>query len=351
MNKLVMTGLEMMAVPFSKSNGVIGIYSNVFGGNAKALFLELYKQDYKVVWLSPTLKTHHQVLDEGYSSYYEGDIRNIFKFVNTTMWISTHGLARYRFMTKFKRLIGKKIRIVDIWHGLTGKKFGNRVDYLNMCDAICTNSVSFKEKYVNVGVPENKIHVTGQLAMDELVNTKYKIIKPTLLYAPTWGYDDIGISDFKYLDDKCNKLNCQFVIRLHINYSKSVCDEITRKVSMLKNVKVENQIDNPSMTNAMLKSNVLITDYSTISQQYLALKRPIVYFDRGKPNSGVFLSDEDRVGEFYVKTEYELADILEKALKTTKLNEGRKILIDKIHSNTLDGKSTLRCLQVVQQLL
>ncbi len=358
--------LPFACLPIGRRKGRkprVAFYSQVYGGNAKPVFEKLRSNpDLECFWVAPSKTLCKKLLDKGVPCYYMNDFMKAFELVGVDVWVSTQGLCFPGFK-KAKALFGKDERIIDLWHGVGGDNLESRMGYLRSCDVICTNSEHYKNEYIRIGIDGKKVKVTGYARLDLLVNdrtgkaqlSERQGVPPgrrNILYAPTWGYDDIGISDFRGIEKMCERLDCNFIIRPHFNYGESVMRGIETRISGLKRVFLRPASNHPCAEDALLLADVLVTDWSSIAFDYMLLKRPIIYVDREAPHAGTYPNANERVGGYHVKDDNGLIKAVEAALSSPELFEGeRKPLMERFYGDTADGKATERCVKEIIKLV
>ncbi|WP_297070270.1 CDP-glycerol glycerophosphotransferase family protein [Thermococcus sp.] len=204
-------------------------------------------------------------------------------------------------------------RVIQLWHGLPGKKTGYEHPlgvkdlYLYM-DRWTTDFVTTSElvtgafarqfminprKFRILGQPRNDGMLTNlkrsRELLSELLNTDVERYDRVLLYAPTYRYTSY-LKDFEAsvrvvksllshrFTDFLETNSALLVIKPH----KLVAEAIKAEIKDSENVKL---LTNDMLTKNLLTINdvmgafdVLITDYSSIYEDYILLERPVVFY-------------------------------------------------------------------------
>ena len=171
---------------------------------------------------------------------------------------------------------------------------------LNKCDSLLYKNTHFKKiicscekeyKYINseLGYPKDKICMTGLARFDNLTNKNLN--KKQIVIMPSWR---------NYLSNKKNNINFKET-SYYINWIKILTDsKLINKVkeknitiyfyvhpnmekyiknfkSKSENIKIVNskQMDIQDLFNT---SSLMITDYSSVSMDFLYLNKPVIYF-------------------------------------------------------------------------
>ena len=278
--------------------------------NTLALFKYIHKlnEGYELVWLlnKPSSAGWNALAErypdaKGVPLYSAGGLKELVraKFVVTTdvLPVTPH--------------LGQ--RAIQLWHGLPGKKtgyehpLGVRDLYLHM-DRWTSDFVTTSELVVGAFVRQfmikpKKFRILGQPRNDgmlanlksaktllsEILGVDLENHDHVLLYAPTYRYTsylkdfDASVRVVKSLISQrftrfLKTNNALLVIKPH----KLVADAVKPEIKDSENVKL---LTNDSLSKNLLTINdvmgafdVLITDYSSIYEDYLLLERPVVFY-------------------------------------------------------------------------
>ena len=333
------------------------LYESYHGGsfscNPYALFQSIYKDErfnnYRHVWV---INNKNQI-PEGLKK----DNRIVFIKRNCDLYMRYLAKAKYlinnvSFPEYFIRKEGQLY--LNTWHGTPIKTLGKDIkddffahknatrNFLQASHLISPNSFTTKiltdnfdinDIYTGIvaqtGYPRQDLTLNASEKRKEEIKNKLGINnnKPVVLYAPTWRGTLAGSKfDIKKLiiDIKLfKKLDINFIFRGH-----HMAEKLLDDVSEIKDVVVSSAIDTNSLLSIV---DVLITDYSSISFDYMAVGKPIIYYtyDREEYESerGLYFPLEN-VGEDIYKTNSEVAQAITKLTKvktiTNKQQEAQK---------------------------
>lgn len=263
--------------------------------------------------------------------------------------ISTHIMGYSPIMNLFIRLNrlglvnGKKI---FLQHGII--KDNLTYLYYNNTGAdlfVCSAKPEFEHIESLYGYPEGAVRMLGLCRYDRL--EKSRILNRRLLLMPTWrvSLQQCGEKEFKEsayyrayqslinsdrLDELLKRYNCELVFYPHIEMQKFLgCFK-----SGSRRVRIAGFNDS-SVQDLLIKSDILITDFSSVFFDFAYMEKPVVYyqFDREEfrkthYGEGYFKYEHDGFGKV-TETEPELMEELEKILE----NDSRidKEYLDRIH--------------------
>ncbi len=240
--------------------------------------------------------------DDRYRRFVPFNLRTYFLFLRAKTVLVTHGLYDIGRLNSCSR----KKNIIKLWHGRPGLK-GDGYSSKNLTKEqlkkmekddrkttaflVCSRIESFMRAYSNILHPR-QILPLGYPRNDELLKNDlpYRTLREVLpnlpdfdqalLYAPTWrDYEETKFFPFDDFDVDAleiwlEKRNAILLLRAHINESIPVSE--SERIRSL-NFEECNEI------NDILKDiSVVITDYSSITADFLLLDRPIIYIPYDK---------------------------------------------------------------------
>lgn len=201
---------------------------------------------------------------------------------------------------------------------------GSKADYfIGPSNYACNKFLSaFKmpeDKLVRVGYPRNEQLYLYQDDQDLISSLKQQLNldKKVILYAPTWrddssslsGYKNSGLLDFDMLYEQL-KDDYQIIYRPHYLIKEKI-DLSKYQDFIIEASKYSN------LSDLMLVSDVLITDYSSIYFDYSILKKPIYFYmnDLEKYQDklrGFYIDiDTDLPNDYYTSEKELISDIKE----------------------------------------
>lgn len=372
---------------------VVGFASGFFGGNIKYLLQEMKNYaGVTVYFVTGNTSELDRLKSSNVRTGYYMNVTHIPLFLRTRVWVTSHGPANIPFIGPLHtisarmnaRLLGILLRyflyywkrisnskLVDVWHGVAFKRT-NREKMLLSYDVGFVTSAFFKRYYSKEIGFSDKLRITGYPRTDPLIAKSWdrkEILewlgvssnRKNILYAPTYGHkwdkqffpwgDINGIMNL--IEKFCDRNNCNFLIRMHPNwYKQNVVSEIklNEKVAQSKrffHVPSNRFID---VEPILFVSDVLITGWSSIANDFILLDKPIIFLEVDLPAKEFVLKPEERAGSI-VRHATEFFEKLEEALVYPNLHEEkRRMLIDKIYKY-LDGNASKRCAEQILKLL
>lgn len=277
-----------------KSENKILIYSNLgFRDNVKSVYDYLiengYNKRYKIICSLDDYKN----MKQKYSA------ENV-KFVSNKMGFLHFFTSEFMFYSfgKFPVKPSKKQKVVNLWHGMPFKCVGNlekgfeNEDYFFFTHTIATSELFAEKMALCFKCPRECVLLTGQPRCDKLFKNDVEKEK-LIVWLPTYrssqklnsfntsSDNGIGFPIIKN-EDELNKIN---EILLNYDYEMIIkphpLQDISQKVNEMSNISVVSQKDlddnNEDIYDLFKRSSGLITDYSSVSFDYLNLNRPIIY--------------------------------------------------------------------------
>lgn len=309
--------------------------------------------------------------------YYRFDVRRIPLFLRTDAWILTHSWGLLP-LGQIKMRLGLKIGgyWIDFWHGLGGDNIvgcKSRERYLETCDLACVTSEHYQTDYAKAVTDKSKVIITGYARTDSLVSGSYDLSeiskaakipvnRKNILYAPTWGYEELLFTNdktpedaFRTIDILCKEQNCNFIIRPHIDCLSVILQRLEKIANSHENIYYRPMKIYPDGNDLLHLTDVLITDWSSINFDFLLLNKPIVYLDISPPTHGSWQLEEERAGGYHCSTTKKLISVLAESLKQPNLFQTeRDALIEKLYGNNAkyaDGNATERCVRQILKLI
>ena len=369
---LVSTFFLFLSIPlrvFKTRDKIRIVFYYQMHGNSKALADALQEKfpDYELLYLA---YPKYQKIYSGWHNLETLNPLNFFdmvKVAKSDIIITNYEAHNLVFYAKHT-----DIKFVDVWHGLPMLKNQTPkiLDYLNYYEEVWVSSPAMKTFYEEFYKIRSKVVVTGYGRTDKLVNNLYKNVKKKynlpdkkiILIAPTWKHGDpdrsiypFGISEeefFKRLDDLAEQLEVHVIFRAHMLSSSSE-DNKYRNISPMS-VK-----DYPDTEELLSAADIVATDWSSIVFDYLALARPVIFFDTKAPFTGrdvkLRSSSQNRFGEivkeFDAFAEYAREYLDNPGKFNTKHAKSLKKIREIAYGDYLDGKSTDRYIKRIKSIV
>ena len=362
LSKLYSNRVNEKLLVFGSTNG------NAFSGNSKYLFLYLNQNsNYHCIWITSSEKI---LKDLGNKNYNVISSRDIFKTIKTLKMAKyifiTHGFADI-LMVDFS----PKTQLIRLEHGIVLKKLGMDIKELNLNIIkkkirhkliqstnfmVVTSEEDRKKKKLSFPLPSNKYIISGYPRNDILVNytkKEYLNIKKALnieeynevlLYAPTYR---------KYKHK--NPLNWDFYKKLDIflKEEKRVLlfkpHPSSEKVDLSRFNNIKSVDPNVDIMDLLVITDILITDYSGVTYDFLITMRPIIFFaydlDKYLMERGMYYDYETFVPGPIVKTGDELLLKLKNVSHWDKKYEEKRKNVRNLFNKYSDGNSTMRIIE------
>ncbi|MDQ1261108.1 MAG: CDP-ribitol ribitolphosphotransferase / teichoic acid ribitol-phosphate polymerase [Euryarchaeota archaeon] len=370
---------------FKNNEKIVGFSSSHFNGELKYIFDKLENcGGVRLFFVSELHEELERLEKDSVDAYYCRDIRKIPLFVKTKVWVTSHGpycIPDYYINMLLKRHNGKW---VDTWHGV-GVEEGSgegRARMLSSYDMAFVPSEFYRDYYISKqdGLAE-KLKVTGSPRTDTLINldlSRQDAIKRlglpqdkvNILYAPSWGNPAVGEKKEKCLfpygqdDEMIERLNafclnnqCNFIIRPHPDWEDDnslYARKIIKKIDKIERLFYCSLKSYPLTEPVLFATDVLITDYSSIANDFIVLNRPIIYLDKALPEDRFIFNLNER-GGFVVKSDDEMMNKLQKILddpiqSMKEISKNRERYARTIYKY-VDGKASERCADEIMRLL
>lgn len=366
-----------------KNKKIIGFANTHFNGNIKCLYEEMSKHpDFKIYFVTDVKSGLKDLRDNGIEAYYCRDLKKIPLFVKTNVWVTSHGTFCIPSHYLYKLFKKRRSKWVDTWHGMASLKKIQRPKMLKDYDIGFVSSEFYVRYYTSQEKKiSNKLKITGFPRIDILLDNsleKQKILedlgidknRKNVLYAPSWGTpaadegkdktlfpfenDEIVLNE---LNDISTNYNCNILIRTHPNWERDnivYCSNLINKIKKINNIYYLPFNKFPVTEPILYISDILITDHSSISDDFILLKRPIIFMDTGIPQDLLVFPFKDRAG-IVAKNKDELMSALRYCLINPSeyyrdLGEKQDAFVKKIYKYP-DGKSSKRCVEEIMKLI
>lgn len=364
--------------PKKRKKKIIGFAGARFTGNLKYLYREMAKyNNVKVFFVTGNKAEIKELKKARIDVHFYMDPKSIPLFLVTNAWVTSTGWNYIPFAGIIRRIVpfytGKRgSKWIDVWHAVEVKNVGRAKSLIDY-DIGFVTSAFYKQYYSRKKVEiSSKLKIAGDSRTDPLVKKNWdkkelleKIGVPVnrrnVLYAPTWGHEERkaflpwekiekNIEDFEGF---CEKNSCSFLIRMHPNWYKRNPDEMKRLGDAIKEGKHIFDLSpqkHRDVQEILYITDVLITDWSSIANDFILLNKPIIFIDAKLPVKELILKPEDRAG-YIVRNKQEFFEKLKESLDHPEIfEEKRKILMEKLHKY-LDGNSSKRCAEAILKLL
>lgn len=260
-----------------------------------------------------------------------GSLRHIFIFCFATTCFYTHSYKDLLYNYGFK-LFGSRKRLVYLHHGVLGfKKFDSfyrkNKDIMDLF--IVGNNIEKNILVKDEQIIHNKVVVTGYARYDNPLFTNNPILYNQILYIPTHrNYINFNHNNKTFFLNKIqslisNKLLLGMLEKNSIIFKIYLHKELQKFTNNLhsynKNIVIIN-FHEESPQELISKSKLMITDYSSVSWDFLFLGKPIIFY---RFDSDKYLKDRDSYidlkkdifGEI-VYEENDLIDIIQNYIDT-----------------------------------
>lgn len=342
------------------------LYGHALSGNLLAIYRYVRHHkanDIDITYLCLNPHEYRRVLAEGGNTILASRPACARLLARADAVITDHGLHSMKPL-----LFLSGLKFFDVWHGIPFKGFdANDFRTQHRYDEAWVPSPLMAEIYVNkFGFEENRIQVTGYARTDRLIrrdapsSTLMERLglslgssRPVILFAPTWRQDDrdrniypFGTSEERFLDALQNlaeSAGALVVVRTHLNTPSSKL-----RTGNGSGVIPLPFSDYPDTEDLLLATDVLVSDWSSISFDFLLLERPTVFLDVPAPFAkGFSLGPEYRFGEIVDSLEAMNAAVEQYLTKPDDLNHGKLSQVRRIRHEVYggfdDGEAAARC--------
>lgn len=274
-----------------------------FGDNARCLFEYMvkngYTDKYKLVWL----------VDE--PEKYSGNDENVF-FVKKSGSLSHNRTIKacyHIFTAKYvlsthtlncrSKYNSKSQKYISLWHGCGYKNAKQAVKKIDFDYVLVPGKLFAETKQAYFGCEKEKILTIGYPRYDNLLsgrhteNVPWNGCKTIVWWMPTFRKSDdpvisddtnsgvLGIpllnseEDFRTLNAYCKEKDIALILKLHMYQSDNYEQKNYSNLFLLRNKDFEDRHWN--LYELLGESDALVSDYSSVSVDYLLLDKPIGY--------------------------------------------------------------------------
>jgi len=276
-------------------------FGEKYSDNSKYLFEYMLEnhQEKKVYWITKNKKLYKKLIKEKKPVLYFKSLKGIFFILKAKVFIMSSGFEDIG--SKF--LINNDSLRIQLWHGIGNKKIGyntksrySGTKYENIKKiffpyllnyryslVISTSELMRKRFSTSFNIDEKYVPITGYPRNDIFFKKRYiNNSHYRILYAPTHRKQGkVKESNMLYIPSekeliKINNFskqhNIQFFIKLHF-YDR---DKLPQNMNYSNIFVIEDTLDF-DIQEELLKTDLLITDYSSIYFDYLLLDRPVIF--------------------------------------------------------------------------
>lgn len=280
---------------------VIILYGHKLYGNLKSIYSSLETTDYEFYFLTLDFNVYKKLRKNSIQVLYGLNIFHVYSVISSKLIITDHGLHFMKILTK-----DSDYYVFDANHGLPFQKWNeSMVSQFYDYKEVWLSSTFHKMVYENeFNYKRDNIVVTGFGRLDYLkiynksnnksglekqIKNKYNIFTNSklILYAPTWVHNKRKVKNefmipknynfIEYLDLLAEKLKVKIIFRPHLNTILS--KQFIKKINELENILYFPFDKYEEAEDFLLISDILLTDWSSISLDYILLDRPTIFLD------------------------------------------------------------------------
>jgi CDP-glycerol glycerophosphotransferase len=357
----------------NKNLWVFGAWNGTkYADNSKYLYLYVNKNlpNITPVWITKNKNIYYELKNNNYNCSLIGtnECKQILKS------------AGYAFFTNSLEDFGPNnylcgAKIVALFHGVGFKKelrefqctqiakiLKSFIHYIycpSYFDLCFTTSVFMKEKFNKQQYNSNlnKIYITGQPRNDSFISKMENEKTKSILYMPTFRSDaqsqiklDLiikGLATSEKLNKILKKYDYKFFVKTHFLTNTNL--DKNNNIIFLKD---DNVYD---VQKLLVGTDILITDYSSVANDFSLLERPIVFFAFDLNEYKKYIDDEynEILKDTYVKSLEELYDVLEGLLENRIEYEATNKIINKFFndSNLKIGSFSKNVSEIIQNMM
>jgi CDP-glycerol glycerophosphotransferase len=349
-------------------NGVVGGLRESYTGNSRAVYEWCVEQGVKAVWLHASSRISGLAGPALNFRTLPGAVTAMRSVVS--MGGNNNGAPW--------PLISDRTWVIQGWHGTPLKAIGRawnkhpnprNIKILERPDFFISAGPEYTKRYMRCYfVKEDQFWETGNPRNDALVGARntssdtarrqgalrlqlgMPALRHVLLYAPTWReyiseptFLNVGGRDLDQLNDFLSSRDAILVLRAHHREAKAAMAATTG----FKNIVVSDSLDIAwDVTDWLIASDILITDFSSVFYDYLVLDRPIIHIISDLEEYAAqrgFLTDPYRdFGGPAARNQRELLEQIDQAWTDPESDTLLRKAQNDIHNPFEDGHSTER---------
>lgn len=340
-----------------------------YSDNPKAVFEQLLStnQQLKYVWSFENPQNFKKLKIKGVSLTRVNSLKYFYHLATSSVWVDN--FEKMPFLYK-----NKKQFYIQTYHGdrsfkkvLNDSNARNYMFEENKCDLITTGSLfgenmmktamKYNGQFLKFGSPRNDVLLENSDEKKKLIKRALNIREDTkiILYAPTYretkNNTDLSIRNVFPLEDVANILEKQtqckwcILIRTHPNRTTALKGELPANV-----IDVTFYED---MSELLLVSDFLITDYSSSATDFILTNRPVVLYQYDKNeymhSERDFYYDIESTGFLIAYDKPQLLKTIKKSLLEDSKERNNKI--KEFYGVYETGKASIRLCEEIQTFI
>lgn len=282
---------------FRNNNQILLLAPDFVDLNIKQTGVELMRRHAKMVVATPTGRQAIRLRQAGFPVVDINSWRFVWVCLRSAVVVMDHNPITTLCINS---LIG--VRRIQIWHGIPLKRIGHLVNYKRVkYDAVISTSswvtqqgfepVFDTQRFVETGYPRNDVLTQRREELGELALTNHAIDQwatatgyRTVIYMPTWRSDsfDNNPIDLDKLNAFCQQNRIRLVIKMHpFIRANAFFDSLETDQFQYRQEYSNSIVFYPSSDDIyplLGRSDLLITDYSSVYFDYLLVDKPIIFF-------------------------------------------------------------------------
>ena len=351
----------------TKKNNVVIFTGHKLIGNIESL-IDADDIKYKKYYLTFSLKDYLNLSKKNNYILLAINPFHLFRLLKSKLIISSHGLVLHKLLKKYYNL-----KTISTGHAIKSNNNSEILKELHQFDEVWLFSNFEKKIYLDeCSYKMQNLKVTGFPRIDtlnDLLIKKNKIKSSygfnaedkLILYAPTddrsnpeylnsiFSLQNLNL--YKFFDEISDKFNLKFLLKYHIN--TNLDREINKYINKSKNlIRFKDSKNFPDISSLAI-SDILITDWSSIFVDSLAISMPIIFLDtpRAYIESGVSKVFNNKLIERMNNYE-DMSKNLSRIINDNLLfDENLKELKKLIYEDTYENNNISRCIERIENII